>query len=187
MRKYPGYKQDLWNDVRKIWNHLADLYDSDSLHADFITFSGDDAFWIMPNLQLYLETLSSEEQTKGRYLLGGVDADRRESDFPWIGGAGYVVSQNLIRERTLNKCSSKRIETEDLLTSQCLYRYDVKFTDTRDDEGYSRFCRDIASNPCVLGAVGKDVSHTASKGVVLYHYATGINRITLHDKFYRHR
>jgi len=48
-----GHKEDLWNDVRKMWNHLADLYDSGSLHAAFITFSGDDAFWIMSNLQLY--------------------------------------------------------------------------------------------------------------------------------------
>ena len=175
LRTYPAPKDTLWNDVRKIWEDLLRRYNNGSLNADFVTFSGDDALFVVPRLMSYLQQYNGRQD---RLILGGIDDDRRESSDPWIGGAGYVITRKLIEEAALGKCMEKLTAAEDMLTSSCLYHQGVNFTDTRDGMGRGRFCRSLPTEPCHLPQ-GK-----ASDEAVLFHYATGEIRSQLYRFFY---
>lgn len=176
LRVHPAPKDTLWNDVRKIWDDLRQRYSNGSLDADFVTFSGDDAFFIMPRLRTYLQQFNGKED---RLLLGGSDDFVRESPNPWVGGAGYVITRKLIEEAALSKCKEQLTPAEDMLTSSCLFGQGVKYTDTRDDMGRGRFCRSLPTEPCHLPH-GK-----ASDEVVLFHYATKEIRSHLHEQYYK--
>lgn len=176
LRTYPAPKRDLWNDVRKIWQNLADRYSNGTITADFVTFCGDDAFWILPSLKRYLSTFPANQ----RLLLGSVASARRKSRNPWVSGAGYVVSRRLIEERVLASCRPTMSEAEDVLTSTCLYRNKVNFTDTRDSLGHSRFCSRTPYNPC---SDKLDTILRPSKEVVLFHYTEGELRMNLSEYF----
>ena len=179
LRTFPGHKDDLYMDVKKMWLYLQERYRNGTLHADFVTFSGDDAFFIIPRLRQYLRTLASPGEHT-RLLVGGTDRILRESDFPWIGGAGYAVSRQLIEEEMLlSKCEDIRTAAEDMEVSACLYKHGVTFTDTRDASGKYRFCRSFPGDSC-------DVSEPIepSDEVVLFHYVNGAARNELYQKYY---
>jgi hypothetical protein len=180
LRTYPGLKKELYNDVRKIWDYLGDHYRNGTLSADFVTFSGDDAFFIIPALREYLSTLASPGEDSW-LLVGGTDKKTRESRFPWIGGAGYAVSRQLIEKKVLLQCPFKGNPSEDVLTSKCLYANGVNFTDTRDKKGKYRFCRSSPGKSCDFKE-----SVEPSDEVVLFHYVTGAVRNELALKYYGH-
>ena len=179
LRTYPGTKDTLWNDVRNIWRDLLRRYNdsSSNFDADFVTFSGDDAFFIIPRLKRYLQRFDGKHD---RLMLGGTDDYIRKSNNPWIGGAGYVITRKLIEQAALENCQPKLIPSEDFMTSTCLYRQGgVKFTDTRDDMGRGRFCRSRPNEPCFLphGVASPDE-------VLLFHYTVGENRSKLYQQYY---
>ena len=178
LRTYPGPKHDLYNDVRKMWDYLGDRYHDGTLHADFVTFSGDDAFFIIPALRKYLSTFASPGKDTW-LLVGGTDELLRTSDFPWIGGAGYAISRQLIEEKVLLRCPEQQSSAEDTLTSSCLYQHGVNFTDTRDSTGRYRFCRSFPGDSCDLGA-----HMEPSDEVVLFHYTNTTVRQDLAHKYY---
>ena len=182
LRTYPAPKEDLNMDIKKMWNYLGDRYHDGTLNADFVTFSGDDAFFIIPALRKYLGTLSSPGESS-RLLVGGTDGETRNSDFPWIGGAGYAVSRQLIEEKVLCKCDADGLfaSSEDVFTSRCLYQNGVKFTDTRDSLGKYRFCRSFPGDSCDYYE-----QIEPSDEVVLFHYVNGTTRIELTQKYYDH-
>lgn len=175
LRVPPAPKETLWNDVRKIWEDLLGRYNDGSLDADFVTFSGDDAFFIMPRLRSYLQNFNGKGD---RLILGGTDDDRRQSSNPWIGGAGYVITRKLIEEAALRKCREQLTAAEDMLTSSCLFSQGVNFIDTRDDMGRGRFCRSLPIEPCHLP------HGEASDEVVLFHYTKGEVRSQLYQQYY---
>ena len=176
VREPPAPKRTLWNTVKRMWRDLADRYDNGTLDADYVTFSGDDAFFVLPNLRLYLSRFE-----KGKYYyLGGVDSKTRNTDFPWVGGAGYVISRQLIVDRVLDKCPDKMAMEEDVLTSKCLYANGVNFTDTRDSANFDRFCREKPGQSCG----GRGDKDEPSKEVVLFHYVKSHMRAWLHDNYY---
>jgi hypothetical protein len=179
-RTYPAPKEDLNMDVKKVWNYLGDRYHDGTLNADFVTFSGDDAFFIIPALRKYLGTISSPGD-ESRLLVGGTDEVTRNSDFPWIGGAGYAVSRQLIEEKILCHCDDDDLSgaAEDMFTSRCLYQNGVNFTDTRDSEGKYRFCRSVPGDSCDAYEYIEP-----SDEVILFHYVHGPTRLELQQKYY---
>ena len=111
--------------------------------------------------------------------MGGTDKNLRTSDFPWIGGAGYAVSRQLIEEKVLLRCPEIQATGEDKLTSRCLFANGVNFTDTRDAKGKYRFCRNAPGKSCDY-----EVGVAPSDEVVLFHYVYGPVRNELALQYY---
>lgn len=178
LRTPPGRKNTLWNDVKNMWLDLAARYENRTLHADYVVFSGDDAFWILPALRKYLSSFPPNE----RLYMGGVDGRSVNTDFPWVGGAGYVISRRLIEERALDaeSCPYNMGQEEDVRTSRCLYGQGINFTDTRDASGFRRFCRHVPTRDCGDRVDKKE----PSEEVVLFHYTRGQVRLDLFEKYY---
>jgi len=186
--------EDMWQSVQKIWIDLATKLAAHTLDFDYVTFSGDDALFIVPNLRAYLAGLppltkdnvlqtGHEFEPTAFEIIGGIDESVVNSGFPWVGGAGYVVNREAIAARLLSKCDpevrQKRSSEEDLLTSTCLFAAGVFPRDTRDNEGNPRFCR---SKPGLSCNSRPDVS--SSKDAVLFHYLEGQTRQAVVDRLY---
>lgn len=187
--------EDIWQSVQMIWTDLADRLADRTLDFSYVTFSGDDALFILPNLHAYLaelpplttdnalQTTGHEFQPTGFEIIGGVDDAVLSSGFPWVGGAGYVLNREVIAARLLSKCDPEvrqsRSATEDVLTSQCLFAAGVFPRDTRDEEGKPRFCR---SRPGLSCYARPDAG--PSKDAVLFHYLEGQRRQAVVDRLY---
>jgi len=178
-------KGQVFGTSRLIHKDLADKLDAGTLDFDFVTVSGDDALFILPNLRSYLSTLTpltrnnsfktghhdSEPDFDYEYI-GGIDPSNGHSDFPWVGGAGYVLNRKVVSSRLLNStlCQQQSMdENEDVAVSRCLFKSRVVPRDSRDAEGHHRFCRSKPQKPCVLGGTNE----APSKHVVLWHYMEG--------------
>jgi len=184
-----GYAQassyrGLWSTVQRMWQDVAARINGGEIDFDYMAISGDDALWIVENLREYLSQLLVLNQTE---YLGGVDPYRRNSAFPWVGGAGYVVSKDLIIERKLEKCNQTVktliVSGEDVMTSKCLFSQGVVARDTRDASGGIRFCRNRPDKPCELSRPGFP-SGSPSRQPVLFHYMHGAARIAAHNRLY---
>mmetsp|Transcript_42884 Transcript_42884/g.84930 ORF Transcript_42884/g.84930 Transcript_42884/m.84930 type:complete len:372 (-) Transcript_42884:134-1249(-) len=186
--------EDIWQSVQLIWTDLANKLATHTLDFDYVTFSGDDALFIVPNLRAYLAGLppltkdnvlqtGHEFEPTAFEIIGGIDESVVNSGFPWVGGAGYVVNREAIAARLLSKCDpelrQRRASEEDWLTSECLFAAGVFPRDTRDDEGNPRFCPRGPGQSC---NESPDVS--PSKDAVLFHYLEGQRRQTVVDRLY---
>jgi len=182
-----------WETIQRVWKYLADQLEEGSLNFDYVTISGDDAFFILPNLRSYLSTLpeSSEANsldtdlprdfTSGFEFIG-LSARRHAGLRPYMDGAGYVLNKALVASRLLSKCDPKVLEmhhsAEDLFTSHCLQFAGVPLREARDPGGNGLFCAHPPGNAC--NRYTEEV--VSSESAVLFHYTKGTTRTTLFER-----
>lgn len=116
-----GTEANLVGKLRMAFAEVQRRVDSGELDFDFLAVSGDDAFWLMPNLRYEMENnkeVINATQDKG-FLYGHIFLDKHRS---FASGAGYVIDKKALKAYVNDKANNHyRGWNEDVILAESMY------------------------------------------------------------------
>jgi hypothetical protein len=155
----PEMYENLWRKTQRMWGRMAELWPRDKL--DFLLVGGDDMFFIMPNLRVFLEDKSATSPT----VLGQVQGR-------FVSGAGYIVNKAAahIMSTCVGGAWNRTTGAEDVMVSSCLTSHGV--------EHPSKLARLNSHLFCAFGIC------RSSPDTLLYHYVSAAAQWDLFHAIY---
>lgn len=192
-------ERNLIGKLHEAFKKVQRMLDSKELDFDYLTVSGDDALWLVPNLRYDLannkEVLANPE--KG-FIYGHMFSQGPGVEFP--SGAGYVLDKKALKTYAEDRVVDQGW-WEDVRIAQSMRNHGVSFIHAQEESGEhlamffnpeSHSHDDIYTakgwvsdyeRPFFDRMKGKVGIDTISKRAVLFHYCNDI-RYSLHNQFW---
>lgn len=198
-----GDERDLIGKLREAFKEVQRSLDSKELDFDFLTVSGDDAFWLIPNLRYELD--NNEEVTNAKadrgFLYGHIMAQTEDEKHNFASGAGYVIDKKALKLYVEDTSVADVAWWEDVRIAISLQERDIPFIHAQEKTGEhlahmfqpnGMYQVTMYTNPGWVGDYekpfldrmkGKNGMQVISKRSVLFHYLKE-ERIPLHNQAY---
>jgi len=197
-----GAEKDLIGKLREAFKEVQRRLDSKELDFDFLTVSGDDAFWLIPNLRYELD--NNDEVTKAKedrgFLYGHFMSPDGQRSF--ASGAGYVLDKKALKLYVEDASVTEEGWWEDVRIAKSLQKKDIAFIHAQEKTGEHlahMFTPDGMNHPDLYTKTdwvanyekaffdrmkGKKGDEVISKRSVLFHNIKEDKMTLLHNQFY---
>jgi len=196
-----GTEANLVGKLREAFKVVQKRVDSGELDFDALVVSGDDAFWLMPNLRYEMETnqeVINASQHKG-FLYGHIFLDRHRS---FASGAGYVMDKKALKSYVNDKANLKITAwNEDVVLAESMYFHQIPMLHAQEESGeilihmftpWAMMLNTLYTQPGWVGGYekpwlgrmkGKRGAELISRRSILFHYTRG-QRYELYNHLY---